>query len=165
MIIDRFTGRYRFLSNFQSVPIVWRGRRWPTVEHAFQAEKLYGLFDELPGLESWYNCIREAALPHLAKLYAREAPMWRSDWMSVRVETMRALLALKFVEKNSFGRGLVVTGEALLVEGNEWHDTFWGCCYCEQHAERGENVLGKLLMERRAQLLDSTVTILPAKTP
>lgn len=34
-----------------------------------------------------------------------------------------------------------------LIEGNAWNDTFWGVCNGV-----GENWLGQLLMERRAEL-------------
>ena len=45
-------------------------------------------------------------------------------------------------------RALMDTGDAELIEGNNWNDTFWGVCN-----NAGENNLGKLLMKIRAALI------------
>ena len=42
---------------------------------------------------------------------------------------------------------LLTTGDAKIVEGNTWGDTFWGVC-----GGVGENHLGKVLMRIRAEL-------------
>lgn len=55
---------------------------------------------------------------------------------------------MKNAKKNSeLGNKLEATGDSLLVEGNWWHDTFWGVCN-----GFGENNLGKLLMKIREEL-------------
>ena len=41
---------------------------------------------------------------------------------------------------------LINTGDAILIEGNTWGDTYWGVC-----DGVGENRLGKLLMEVREE--------------
>lgn len=41
----------------------------------------------------------------------------------------------------------MATGNEMLVEGNNWHDKFWGVCGGE-----GENHLGKMLMHIRERL-------------
>lgn len=63
---------------------------------------------------------------------------------------MEELLVIKFSGKDPFlTRALMATGNAELVEGNTWNDTFWGICN-----GTGENHLGKLLMKVRANLFD-----------
>jgi predicted NAD-dependent protein-ADP-ribosyltransferase YbiA (DUF1768 family) len=42
---------------------------------------------------------------------------------------------------------LDATGDRKLVEGNYWHDTFWGVCNGV-----GENYLGEILMHVRQEL-------------
>jgi predicted NAD-dependent protein-ADP-ribosyltransferase YbiA (DUF1768 family) len=42
---------------------------------------------------------------------------------------------------------LLETGDAELVEGNWWDDTFWGVCNGV-----GQNNLGKILMDTRREL-------------
>ena len=48
---------------------------------------------------------------------------------------------------------LLSTSNATLVEGNWWHDNFWGDCYCPKcKGIPGANTLGRLLMELRSKL-------------
>ena len=44
------------------------------------------------------------------------------------------------------------TGDAELIEGNTWHDNYWGVCSCSKCNGRGKNRLGKLLMKVREEL-------------
>ena len=60
---------------------------------------------------------------------------------------MRQILAKKFTPTNELGQRLIATGDAELIEGNTWGDTIWGVC-----DGKGDNMLGKILMERRAHL-------------
>lgn len=46
---------------------------------------------------------------------------------------------------------MIATGGEDLVEGNRWNDKFWGVCL---KTGRGENWLGKLLMQVRAELAE-----------
>lgn len=48
----------------------------------------------------------------------------------------------------------MTTGNAELIEGNTWNDTFWGVCNGE-----GENNLGKLLMKVRTNLFEEKMRI------
>ena len=58
---------------------------------------------------------------------------------------MEFLLRQKFSDQNKvLKEKLLATGEAEIVEGNDWDDTFFGVCNGV-----GENQLGKLLMKIR----------------
>lgn len=59
---------------------------------------------------------------------------------------MRDLLDLKFADP-ALAALLLATGDADLVEGNDWGDRFWGVC-----DGAGANMLGRLLMELRTRL-------------
>ncbi len=48
---------------------------------------------------------------------------------------------------NDLAQRLLATGDAELVEGNNWGDRFWGICRGE-----GRNELGKILMKVRDEL-------------
>lgn len=67
----------------------------------------------------------------------------RPDWDTYRFVVMRLLLYRKFSDPR-LGQLLLSTYPHELVEGNDWNDTFWGVC-----RGRGENHLGKMLMEIR----------------
>jgi predicted NAD-dependent protein-ADP-ribosyltransferase YbiA (DUF1768 family) len=59
---------------------------------------------------------------------------------------MKQLLKLKF-NNPDLQQKLIATYPEELIEGNYWHDTYWGVC-----EGVGENHLGKLLMEIRNEL-------------
>lgn len=152
--IDSFSGEHAFLSNFADCPNgiylpVEETRygqellRFPTVEHAYVAAKT-----ESPEER---KTIAELATPGKAKRFGREMLSIRSDWEYSRLGIMRILLAQKFAFGSDLAQRLIDTGDARLIEGNNWHDVFWGACSCSSCPEGG-NQLGRLLKERRELL-------------
>lgn len=135
-VIDKFDGKYRFLSNFLSCRIEFEGITYPTSEHAFQAAKtLY--HDER-------REIAKALTPGKAKRMGQKVAL-RYDWHLVKLGVMEQILRIKFSHPN-LKKLLISTHPAELIEGNTWHDTFWGVCN-----GLGENHLGKLLMKIRKE--------------
>ena len=132
--IDRFVGEYRFLSNFYPCDVRWRGRQYPSVEHAYQAAKTKDPVERMR--------IAAAPTPGLAKALGRQVRLVE-DWDRVKIRTMRKLLQRKFADPVLM-RKLISTRPHTLVEGNYWRDTFWGVCQGS-----GMNWLGRLLMEIR----------------
>jgi ribA/ribD-fused uncharacterized protein len=140
-LIDTFSGEYAFLSNFYHHTIEENGLTYPTNEHYFQSKKT--LFPD----ES--EAIRVATTPTQAKYYGYNHCTLRPDWEAIKIQVMRDALELKFPDsKSAMGQKLLYTGIDKLVEGNFWHDNFWGVC-----DGKGKNWLGHLLMARRAELL------------
>lgn len=135
-MINKFFGKYRFLSNFYRCEVKYGEIIYPTVEHAYQAAKFVNPLDCLKILakEKPGEAKREAW-----KMKAKV----RRDWDSIKIEVMRELLEQKFA-KEPFKTWLKRTGNRQLIEGNTWNDVFWGVCN-----GKGENNLGKLLMEIR----------------
>jgi hypothetical protein len=145
-VISEFRGEHDFLSNFYDEPFEIKGVIVATAEHAFQAQKTPGRIEQ--------QAILAADGPRHAKYLGRKMPM-RPDWEDRKVEVMRAVLRYKFAEGSKLAARLVATHPAHLIEGNHWHDTFWGCVHPTPQSNLwvGANVLGILLMERRAQLM------------
>ena len=77
----------------------------------------------------------------------------RPDWENVKNEVMRELLMVKF-GSGKLREWLLATGDEKLVEGNTWHDNYWGSCICPRCRNRGRNELGKTLMAIRQVLRD-----------
>lgn len=145
MTIAAFRGAYAFLSNFSQTPVVWRDEVWPTAEHAFQAAKCLYEADRV--------AILNAATPGEAKRLGRKVTL-RLDWEEIKDSIMEEILRAKFASANMQSR-LLSTKEEELVEGNVWHDNYWGDCRCstnEACVESGENKLGKLLMKLRGEI-------------
>ena len=136
--IDRFTGDYVFLSNYHSSPIEVDGILYATVEHAFHAAHTVNLEEK--------QAIAAAATPGDAKRMGRQVQV-RPDWEQVKVGSMEDLVRLKFTPHADLRAKLLATGDAELIEGNWWKDTFWGVCRGE-----GRNELGKILMKVRSEM-------------
>lgn len=146
MAINRFNEEYEFLSNFYVAEFPYNGERWKTVEHAFQAAKCADLKDA--------KMIKSKETPGQAKCFGRQVKM-REDWDTYRVQVMRDLLRHKFLYNDDLLEGLLQTGHTKLIEGNTWHDNFWGQCTCSKcSSTKGQNMLGTLLMELRRDYLD-----------
>jgi predicted NAD-dependent protein-ADP-ribosyltransferase YbiA (DUF1768 family) len=62
---------------------------------------------------------------------------------------MKEIVFLKFRNHSYLESLLLKTGDLELIEGNTWNDKFWGV---DLKTGKGENNLGKILMEVRTQL-------------
>jgi len=144
-VIDSFDVPFHFLSNFDYSPITVQGIQYNSVEHAYQALKTE---DPIIAEE-----IRKAPTPGKAKRLGQEIEL-RSDWDNIKVEVMEHLLRAKF-STPWFQEFLRKTKPRELIEGNTWHDNFWGDCRCDQCKNViGQNMLGKLLMQIRSEIPD-----------
>lgn len=142
-MINSFSGKNAFLSNFYPVTIVHDGLTYQSVEAAYQAAKCASVDDR-------YFFTKMNASE--AKRAGRHVAL-RSDWERVKVSVMRQLLIAKFLIP-AFAQLLLETGDEELVEGNSWNDRFWGVCN-----GIGENVLGRLLMEIRDMLENRIIEV------
>ena len=114
--ITSFVGPNRFLSNFWLAPIHYEGYTYPTVEHAYQAAKT---LDEKAKIS-----IKNAETAVAAKRMGRSVKI-RVDWDKIKDRVMLELLRLKF-DTTGLKERLLATGDAILIEGNTWHDRYWG---------------------------------------
>ena len=140
-MINRFQEENRFLSNFWPVPVSYLGIIYPTVENAYQAAKLP------PGFS--FQGYRDMS-PGQAKRQGRRKPL-RKDWEQVKLQIMQELVAQKFRSSN-LAQKLRATFPHEIIEGNCWHDLFWGKCFCPEHKGKGQNNLGKILMQVRESI-------------
>jgi ribA/ribD-fused uncharacterized protein len=144
MITD-FRGDYRYLSNFFEVPIFFNGNSWKSVEHAYQACKT----TEPLAL----SAIMHAPTPKEAKSFGKSCPC-RDDWDQVKVGLMKVIVSLKFLQHPMLRKELIATGDVPIIEGNCWHDNFWGNCTCVSCSTiTGQNQLGVILMSVRKSLV------------
>jgi ribA/ribD-fused uncharacterized protein len=141
-MINRFNNEYRWLSNFALVPIYFEHCRYPSVENAYVAAKT---------LDNRLRGIVQKVTPGEAKLLGKLFTL-RPDWNTVRLELMATFLRQKF-SYAEFRDKLVETGTQEIVEGNNWHDNYWGSCGCAGCGNKGQNNLGKLLVQIREELL------------
>lgn len=129
-----------YLSNFYLAPLALDGREWASVEHYYQAAKTLD--------PDYVERIRTAATADEAKKLGN-APgcVLRADWSEFKVQAMRAAIRAKFTQHPDLGRQLLETGDAVLMEDSK-KDYYWGV----GADGTGTSMLGKLLMELRAEL-------------
>lgn len=142
-----FFGEYRFLSNFEAAPLRLEGEWadglvYPTSEHAYMALKTEDL--DIRRRISLLEKGRDA------KAFGRTVSL-REGWDGpLRLEAMLAALRAKFRQNPELAAKLLATGLLYLEETNDWRDVFWGVCQ-----GKGLNMLGKMLMQVRAELQEN----------
>lgn len=139
-MINEFTGKYRFLSNFYMCGVEFEGKVYKSSEHAFVAAKTLD-----HGLRAGINAL---ATPADAKKFGRTISL-RPDWDTFKFEAMYLILQSKFTRNPELKQKLLDTGYEELVEGNHWGDKIWGV---DLRTNFGQNHLGLLLMKVRDQL-------------
>lgn len=134
------SGAYGWCSNFAPSPIDLEGKRWPTVEHWFQAQKFAGTEHEQE--------IRAAVSPMIAARMGRSRvrPL-RADWEQAKDLVMWRGLRAKFTQHPELAALLLETGDSQIVEHTE-NDCYWA----DGGDGSGQNRLGELLMRVRDEL-------------
>jgi len=156
-MIRRFEGRWGFLSNFYPCEIQHKGLIYPSVEHYYVAMKV----TEIQLLNGNYytagdfrEMITKVKLPADVKKIGQRVKV-RKDWEEKKLELMNFAVKEKFNDEK-LSEMLLSTGDLELIEGNFWHDNFWGSCSCPKCGDRGDNHLGKILMDIRLNLKQKT---------
>ena len=138
--IKGFFGDYRWLSNFELSPVdIGDGFIYPSSENAYQAAKV--MVDDR---KAFIHCTP-----------AKSKQLWKdftlidksaADWDARKDDVMWECLKSKFTSP-TLNAKLLATGSKYLEETNWWNDTYWGVC-----GGKGENKLGKMLMQIRNQI-------------
>jgi ribA/ribD-fused uncharacterized protein len=138
-MIEKFVGKYRFLSNFYESRFVVNGVEYKSVEHFYQSMKCVDVKES--------EMIRLSETPGKAKRLGKRCKI-HSNWNSIKLQVMEIGLRAKFTQNPDLLALLLSTGVEILQEGNTWGDTFWGV---DLRNKEGENHLGKPLMSLREE--------------
>ena len=137
---SKLDNEYRGFSNFAPSPVTIDGKRYPTVEHYYQASRF-------PSDLAWQEAIRVAPTPAKAKqLGSQTDHEVRADWDTQKESIMLAGLRAKFQQNSGLLEQLKGTGKRPLIEAST--DAFWG----EGRTGKGKNRMGKLLEQVREEL-------------
>ena len=143
-VIGRFIGEYFYLSNYYEVPVTYDSLTYGSAEAAFQAQKILNLDDR-----KIFTTLKADDSKKMGR-----SVILRPDWDDVKLSVMREIIRCKFTQNTCLLEQLLKTGNALLIEGNTWHDTFWGV---DLKTGLGENHLGLILMEVREEILRTSM--------
>lgn len=138
-VIDRFRGTYSFLSNFSTYKVFYMGDTYYSAEAAYQGAKAATDLQRM-------KMVR-VKRPDFARRIGRNMKPIRVDWENVKLRVMYDIVKAKFLQNEKLQAKLLATRDRMLIEGNDWGDTFWGMVDGE-----GENNLGKILMRVREEI-------------
>jgi ribA/ribD-fused uncharacterized protein len=133
-----FVGDYRWLSNFYPCRVEYEGLVYRSAEGAYQSAKFP------PAERAVYTQLD----PDSAKKLAHSKPFDAAAWDARKDRVMREVAWAKFSQNPELARQLIATGEKYLEETNWWNDPYWGV-----YQGQGKNMLGVVLMEVRARLV------------
>lgn len=138
MAINFYTPEFYVFNNFSAHAIEFKGKLYPTCEHAYQAAKC----TDPQGREA----IRHARSPLEAKRLANETYRAAKDpeWRSKKVTVVEAILRAKLAQHPEAQEALSKSGHEEIVEDSPT-DYFWG----EGADGSGRNMLGKIWMKLR----------------
>jgi len=137
--IPHYETSYFLFSNFSPHRVVYKGVSYPTLEHAFQAQKFLD--------EKTRNEIKDASSPLSAFKLGRKLSGKREDWSKIKLNIMYELLKEKVTQHDEVREILLNTGDEEIIEENP-NDNFWG----NGKDGKGENHMGKVLMRIRDEL-------------
>jgi len=141
-VIDSFRGTYRFLSNMSAYKVFYLGDTYYSAEAAYQGSKAVTDLQRM-------KMVR-VKRPDYARRMGRSMKQIREDWDKIKLRVMYEIVKAKFSQNEKLQAKLLATRDRVLIEGNDWGDTFWGMTDGE-----GENHLGKILMRVRAELREA----------
>jgi len=137
--VKMFRGKYAFLSNMHEASFVWDGRTYSNSEAAYQSAKYLD-----PAVRDGFSGMTGVT----AKREGKKV-LLRGDWEVVKDDIMEDIVRAKFSQNPDLLKLLVETGDMELIEGNRWHDKYWGV---DIFSGIGENHLGIILMKIREEL-------------
>ena len=145
----------KWLSSFNKAqPFKYNGIEYPTVEHAFHAQKLS---DDDPEVENYRYAlstnVADVLPPNEAKKFGGKKSFkengftLRSDWEKVKLKLMEEITREYYDANSEFIHKLVNTGEKLLVHKGFRIDDYWGV----KGDDKGKNNHGNILMKLREE--------------
>lgn len=125
------------LSSFYRCKIQYGELLYPSLEHAFQAQRTEDMAERIR--------IRMTRSPADARRIG-ESLKPRIGWDSMKVSIMSELVSIKYSNRE-LATTLLSTGDSEISYTNEWNDRFWGSI-----GGNGENWLGRITMAVRDEV-------------
>ena len=141
-VVGFYPREFYVFDNFSSFAVEYRGRLWPTSEHAYQTSHF---FETAPGLVEQIHKARSAHEAYkIAKANADKSP---ENWDEIKIVVMEEIVRAK-CEQNSYVKQKLLDSEDMDIVEDSPKDDFWGW---GEH-RNGRNELGKIWMRLRDEL-------------
>jgi ribA/ribD-fused uncharacterized protein len=141
-IVGFYEREFYCFSNFSSFTVKWKGRTWPTSEHAYQAAHFFKTAPKLA--EKIYKAKSAHVAYKIAKANANKAP---GDWHETKASIMEDIVRHKLKQNPYILHKLKQTGKRRIIEDSPFDD-FWGW----GKKRNGKNALGKIWMKLRKEV-------------
>jgi len=141
-VIGFYEREFYCFSNFSSFSVKWKGRVWPTSEHAYQASHFFKTAPVLA--KKIYKAKSAHEAYKLAKANADKAPR---NWDEIKIKVMEDIVRHKLKQHPYIMHKLIQTGKRQIVEDSP-KDSFWGW----GPKKNGRNELGKIWMKLRDEI-------------
>lgn len=135
-VISSFKGDYDFLNNRFGCSFIWEGIKYNNAETAFHASKLSD--------EAERKLFSRQSAEKSAMKGGQITPS--AEWEERKFKTMMSIQIAKFSQNPSLMKRLLATGNCIIINGNNKHETYWGV---DLYSWKGKNNLGNILMTIR----------------
>jgi len=142
-IVGFYEREFFCFSNFSSFSVRWKGKTWPTSEHAYQAAHF---FKTAPALAKKIHQAKSAYVAY--KLAKTNVNKVAKNWQEISIAIMEDIVEHKLKQNPYVMRKLKQTGKRLIVEDSP-KDSFWGW----GPKRNGRNELGKIWMKLRDKII------------
>jgi len=144
-IVGFYEREYYVFSNFSSFAVKWKGKLWPTSEHAYQASRFIG---ENPKIVE--KIFKAKSADEAYKIAQENLKDDFDQYGDADIKNMEDIVRHKLKQNPYVAHKLIQTGEREIVEDSP-KDSFWGW-----GAKRnGRNELGKIWMKLRDEIAES----------
>jgi len=144
-IIGFYEREFYCFSNFSSFSVKWKGKLWPTSEHAYQASRF---MESNPRVVEIINKARSADEAYkIAQKYL--GIKFVNYDKSIDSKNMESILRAKLKQNPYVMHKLLQTGRRKIVEDSP-KDSFWGW----GKDKKGRNELGKIWMKLRDEIIN-----------
>jgi len=141
-IVGFYEREFACFSNFSSFKVKWKGRIWPTSEHAYQASRFLGknsrFVEKIFKAKSAYEAYKITE-----KYLGKDFDRYGDD----DIKNMEDIVRHKLKQNPYVMHKLLQTGKRKIVEDSP-KDAFWGW----GKKRNGRNELGKIWMKLRGEI-------------
>lgn len=150
--IDRITlfkQENKFLNLYHQHPFEYKDVVYGSILHAY-----FSIIDS--NNKEIYNCINQAKHPNVSMIIEEIAK--KGGYYITDFNLLKEIVKAKFSHKwnDTIRCDLLSTKSKMLINMNNRHDNILGYCYCKECKDiEKQNILGKILMEVRDELMNN----------
>lgn len=141
-IVGFYEREFYCFSNFSSFAVKWKGKLWPTSEHAYQASRF---IKDNPKIAE--EILKALSADEACRIAHRQLGDGFNDYRENDLKNMEEILRNKLQQNPYVMHKLLQTGKRKIVEDST-KDDFWGWGL----KRNGRNELGKIWMKLREEI-------------